>query len=127
MNRAVIGVGSNIEPEKHVAEARQHIERQQRLLDESSFEWTQPVGFRAQPVFLNGVLLIETLMDQEVLEAWLHDLEDTLGRVRTVNKYGPRTIDLDIIVWNGQVVDEDVKQRDFLKRQVLEVMPDLLL
>jgi 2-amino-4-hydroxy-6-hydroxymethyldihydropteridine diphosphokinase len=55
----------------------------------------------------------------------LKELESKLGRVNTDNRYGPRTIDLDILVWNGEVVDEEVYEREFLRKSIKELLPDL--
>ena len=124
MNRVVIGVGSNIEPQKHIAAARERIARDHRLLAESRFVETRPIGGPAQPNFSNGALLIETTMSREALKIWLETVEADLGRVRGANRYDPRTIDLDIVVWNGEIVDPDVYERRFLREAVLEVWPD---
>ncbi len=127
MNRAVISLGSNIDPEIHICKAKEQIGLQYRILAESTVVETEPVGFAEQPNFLNGTVLIETGVDFNELDKWLHRIEDQLGRVRGPNRYGPRTIDLDIVVWNGEIIDEDVQKRDFLKKGVLEVWPDLVL
>lgn len=125
MNRAVVGVGSNIDAERHIAEARDRIAERHRLVSVSAIVKTEPIGFADQDDFLNGAFLIDTEMDLETFTTWLHGVEDALGRVRTENRNGPRTIDLDVVVWNGRVTDPDVYERDFLKAQVLEVLPDL--
>ena len=127
MNRIVISLGSNIKPEKHIQKAKDIIGRQHHILAESAIVKTEPVGFTDQPHFLNGAVLIETKMDCRELNEWLHQVEDRLGRIRGDNKYGPRTIDLDIVVWNGQLIDEDVRKREFLRKSVLEVWPELIL
>lgn len=125
MNQVAIGVGSNIEPEKNVAEAIHLIGRTHRVVGKSQLVKTKPVGYSDQSDFLNGVIRIETDLDVEALTTWLRNLEDRLGRVRMENRYGPRTIDLDIVVWNGKIVDEDVYRRDFLRQGLREVWPDL--
>lgn len=125
MNRAVISVGSNIRPDENIPLARRRIAKGVKLLAESRFVETEPIGFADQPNFVNGAFLIETEMDLDELRKWLRRVEDELGRVRTANKYGPRTIDLDVVVWNGRIVDDDVYRRDFLRSTVLELLPDL--
>jgi 2-amino-4-hydroxy-6-hydroxymethyldihydropteridine diphosphokinase len=45
--------------------------------------------------------------------------------VKTDNKHGPREIDLDILVWNGEVVDEEVYEREFLRKSINELMPEM--
>ena len=86
---------------------------------------TEPIGFEDQPDFVNGVLLVDTDFGLEALEKWLHGLENALGRVRTQNRYRPRPIDLDVVVWNGKILDSDVFDREYLRRAVLQVLPDL--
>ena len=125
MNQAVVGVGSNIEPEKHIDEARLILKKEQTFLKESSFIKTKPIGYEEQPYFINGAFLIESPYTYEELKSYLKDIENRLGRVRTANKYGPRTIDLDIVVWNGIIVDDDYYRRNFLKKAVQEILPEL--
>ena len=122
MNQAVIGIGSNIDPVENTAEAITALAEGQRLLARSRFVWTKPIG-PPQPAYLNGAVLIETPLDRDALKAWLRGVEDRLGRVRSAERFGPRTIDLDVVVWNGQVVDEDVRTRAFLRQAVSEVWP----
>lgn len=122
-NRAVLGLGSNIDPEKNTQKAADIIRAEFRLVKISTFVRTEPVGFKEQAPFLNGALLIETELDAASLKARLKEIEIALGRVRTENKNGPRTIDLDILVWNGEVVDDDVYEREFLKSSIKELLP----
>jgi len=124
-NVAVIGLGSNIEPEKNIRYARTKLESRFKLKGASSFVKTEPVGFEDQPKFINGAVLIETDMDYDDLKNHLSGIERELGRVRTENKDGPRTIDLDILVWNGVVVDEEVYERPFLRNSVRELLPEI--
>jgi 2-amino-4-hydroxy-6-hydroxymethyldihydropteridine diphosphokinase len=125
MNRAVISVGSNIEPEKHVRWARQRIAEELKLVAESEFVETEPIGRPDQPNFLNGAFLVETSRSRDELEAWLKSLEQELGRVKQADKYGPRTIDLDLVVWNDAVVHPDVYEREFLRKAVRQLLPHL--
>jgi len=125
VNRAVIGLGSNINAEENIRRAKEAIAGEFMLIKSSSFVETEPVGFKEQDRFINGALLIETELNAARLESRLKVLETELGRVRTDNKYGPRSIDLDILVWNGEVVDEEVYEREFLRKSINELMPDL--
>ena len=125
MNRVVIGLGSNIDPDENIARARESIAAEFRLLDESRWVETEPVGFSEQAKFTNGALLIETRLERDELKAWLRELETQLGRLRGTNRDGPRPIDLDIVVWNSEIVDPDVHERAFLREAVLDVLPDL--
>lgn len=125
MNRAVIGVGSNIDPERNIARACKTLAQRHTVLAQSRIVETEPIGFLDQPKFLNTTLLLETDQRRDALRQDLRDVERRQGRVRTANKYGQRTIDLDIVVWNGQVVDNEVHERDFLRAGVREVWPEL--
>lgn len=124
MHRVVIGVGSNIEPKAHIAKAREIIRQTHRLVSESKFIKTKPIGFTDQPDFYNGVFLVDTEMSKKSFKKWLKGVEETLGRVRTENQYGPRNIDLDIVIWDGNIVDPDVYDRNFLQKAVMEVYPE---
>ncbi len=125
VNRAVIGLGSNIDPEENIRRAKNAIAGEFNLIKSSSFVETEPVGYKDQDRFLNGALLIETELNAQGLESWLKMLESELGRVKTDNKHGPRSIDLDILVWNGEVVDGEVYEREFLRRSIEELLPEL--
>jgi 2-amino-4-hydroxy-6-hydroxymethyldihydropteridine diphosphokinase len=125
MHRVVIGIGSNIKPMEHIAKAREMIRKQHHFISESRFIQTRPIGFTDQPDFYNGVFLVDTEMSKKRFKKWLKVVEKKLGRVRTENRYGPRTIDLDIAVWDDTIVDPDFYQRDFLQKAVMEVYPEL--
>jgi 2-amino-4-hydroxy-6-hydroxymethyldihydropteridine diphosphokinase len=125
MNTVIIGVGSNIEAKRHVEQAKDLLFKEQHFLKESTFIPTSPIGFTNQPDFLNGAFLIETEMDKEEFLVYLKNIENRLGRVRAGDKNGPRTIDLDIVVWNGEIVCNDYYERDFVKNAVAELMPYL--
>jgi 2-amino-4-hydroxy-6-hydroxymethyldihydropteridine diphosphokinase len=124
-NKVVIGVGSNIVPKNNIKQAENAIANQHNLIKASSFIETEPIGCKSQDNFLNGAFLIETEMDTPTLKSWLKSLEKKLGRVKIENKNGPRPIDLDIIVWNGEVVDSEVYEREFLINSINELLPEL--
>ena len=125
MNIAIVGLGSNIDPENNIAKARKILATEQVLLKESSFLRTSPIDRPEQNSFINGVCMVQTSLNQQQFEEWLKDIEKGLGRVRNQDKFAPRTIDLDIVVWNSRIVDRDLYTREFLKKAVLEVMPEL--
>ncbi len=127
MNQAVIGVGSNVEPELNVPRARERIAHRHVIIAESPLVETRPIGYLHQPDFTNGALLVETRVEHDRLKADLKAIEVMLGRRPGANRYGPRTIDLDIVVWNGAVIDRDLYTRDYLREAVLAVLPDLKL
>ncbi|MBD3392952.1 MAG: 2-amino-4-hydroxy-6-hydroxymethyldihydropteridine diphosphokinase [Chitinivibrionales bacterium] len=123
MNRAIIGIGSNIDPEKNIGSAREALRADPRvsIVSISQFVTTKPVGDPDQPDFLNGAAMVETGLSIHDLKALLRGMEDRLGRIRTDNRYAPRTIDLDIVVWNGTILDNDYYTRTFLRDAVSEL------
>lgn len=125
MNEVVISVGSNIDPELNVERAKETLSKSDLVIDESQFEFTKPLGFTEQPDFLNGAFLVHTHDSFKIFNQKLKQIEIAQGRIKTENKNGPRCIDLDIVVWNQTIIDLDFYQRDFIKKAVLEVIPDL--
>lgn len=122
MSSVVIGIGSNIDPEKNIVQALELLAKEHRLVSTAKRFVTAPIGFLDQPDFINTAALFETSLEKDAFTVTLKKIEDMLGRVRTSNKYGSRTIDLDIVVWNGQIVDDDYFSRDFLKNAVDELL-----
>ena len=106
MNRAYLSLGSNIEAEHNLVEAVLRLAERCRLVMASPVYETKPVGRTDQANFLNAAVLVET----ELEAAWLKRevlarIEDELGRVRSADKNAPRTIDLDISLWNEEILD----------------------
>ena len=124
MNTAVIGVGSNINPEKNIDLAKKKISLEVQLIKVSKLVFTKPIGYENQDDFLNGALLIETEQEKDSVDKILKNIEIELGREKSLNKNGPRTIDLDILLWNNEIIDSDVYSRNFLKESILELLPD---
>jgi len=120
-NLVVIGMGSNIEPYLNFAEAIQRLKQEIKIIKLSSLQITKPVGIIDQADFINGALLAKTVMNYPELKCFLKKIEDDMGRDRSAPKFGPRNIDLDIVIWNEKVVDDDYYSRDFLKDAVEEL------
>lgn len=125
MNTVIIGVGSNIDAEKNISVAKRILGKKLNVLGESKFIRTKPVGTREQQDFLNGSLLIKTRLGRKQLKTLLKGVETVLGRGAGEDRYGPRKMDLDILVWNGEIVDSDVYDRKFLYHSVIELCPEL--
>lgn len=121
-NTCIIGIGSNIEPEKNIREAMKIIGAEHELIMVSGLITTSPLGIKDQPDFLNGAAKIRTSVSEEEFVKYLKSVEERLGRDRSLPKFGPRTIDLDIVIWNGRIVDDDYYERDFLRDLVSEVL-----
>ena len=126
-HEVVIGLGSNIYPEANLEQAVLELKSRFKVSKRSQWTRTKPIGIQDQPDFYNGALLMETELEQQSLKMELKRIENILGRDRSLPKFGPRTIDLDILIWNKKVVDEDYYERDFLRKGVEEIIPDLKL
>ncbi|NOY85392.1 MAG: 2-amino-4-hydroxy-6-hydroxymethyldihydropteridine diphosphokinase [Nitrospirae bacterium] len=124
-NDVIVGLGSNIDPMTYIEKALTQIKTRFLSVNVSEFIFTEPIGFKHQAPFCNGAVRFTTDLSAEALKSWLLALEDALGRIRTENKNGPRTIDLDILVWNGKIVDPDVGERDFLQSALKALQPTL--
>jgi 2-amino-4-hydroxy-6-hydroxymethyldihydropteridine diphosphokinase len=107
--RAYVGLGANLGPrEATILRAVDLLAAQPgiEVLELSSLSETEPVGFTDQPTFVNGAVSLETsLSPRELLDALLR-VEHELGRVRSGERWGPRTIDLDLLLYGDEVVDE---------------------
>ena len=109
--RAIVALGSNIEPRQaYLARARDALAAMPgtRILSASSVIETEGVDVPSEFAdmnFLNQVLLLETSLEVHDFSRRMHQIEDALGRVRTVRN-GPRTIDIDLIDFGGIVLDE---------------------
>jgi 2-amino-4-hydroxy-6-hydroxymethyldihydropteridine diphosphokinase len=133
---AFIGLGSNLgDREENVRAA---LERLSELgpLRASTVRETDPVGLTEQPMFLNAVAEVRTELPARELLASLLAIERDLGRDRTVEqRWGPRTIDLDLLLYGGDVIDEPgltvphprLAERLFVLEPLHELAPDLVL
>lgn len=121
MNEAVIGIGSNIDAESNIPKMLELLTSRVKVIKVSSFIKTKPIGITEQPDFTNGAVKIRTELNKEELKNLLKSIEDEMGRDRSVPKFGPRCIDLDLVVWNNKIVDSDYYTRDFLRASVAEV------
>ncbi len=136
MPAAFVSVGSNIDPDANIRKALLMLAENVRLLAVSMFHRTQPVGSPGSPEFYNGVVKIDTdLTPRELKFDVLREIERSLGRERGADKYAPRTIDLDIAVYDNVVVrepdlmipDPDTRTRPFVAVPLLELAPDMVL
>ncbi len=121
MNEAIIGIGSNIEAEKNITKMLVLLKNQVEVLKISPMIKTKPIGIINQADYTNGAVKINTELDQKQLNSILKKIEDVMGRDRTAPKFGPRCIDLDIVVWNDKIIDDDYYTRDFLRKSVEEL------
>ncbi|MFC0525627.1 2-amino-4-hydroxy-6-hydroxymethyldihydropteridine diphosphokinase [Pontibacillus salicampi] len=109
MTTAYVALGSNIEPRmNYLQEAINQVDNHEKVhvLQSSPIYETAPVGYTEQDDFLNAVIKLETTLEPLDLLAHCQSIEQQLGRERSV-KWGPRTIDLDILLYNDERVATD--------------------
>ncbi|NWG18657.1 MAG: 2-amino-4-hydroxy-6-hydroxymethyldihydropteridine diphosphokinase [Chloroflexi bacterium] len=106
-----VSLGSNIAPERNLAEAVRLLRQKCDLLALSSVYRTAPQGYTDQPDFLNMAVKLHTALPPEAFKRDVLDwIEQHLGRVRDpLNKNAPRTIDLDISLWGDAVFSYGAK------------------
>lgn len=142
MNKLYISVASNISPEKNIQQAVARLRQFCKLISISRCFVTEaiagPEGDLSVdiPYYINCVVLIETSNDVATFKRnILVPIEDALGRLRTSNKYESRTIDLDILLCDDQIIDQgginipdpDLLKRWFLLQGILDIDPAAVL
>jgi 2-amino-4-hydroxy-6-hydroxymethyldihydropteridine diphosphokinase len=139
VTRAYIGLGANVgDREANLRRAVELLAAEPgvELVGVSSFRETDPVGYLDQPRFLNGACTVDTdLRPRELLERLL-GIERSLGRDRGEGpRWGPRPIDLDLLLYGAETVDEPgltvphprLTERSFALEPLLELAPGLRL
>jgi 2-amino-4-hydroxy-6-hydroxymethyldihydropteridine diphosphokinase len=128
--KAYIGLGANLGDREESIRAAAELIGASRI---STIRETEPWGYENQPRFLNAVAeLVTDLRPRELLEQLL-DVERELGRVRMGPRFGPRTIDLDLLVYGELELDEPgltvphprLHERLFVLVPLAELAPDL--
>ena len=135
--KAVLGLGSNLgDRQAQIALALDALAMHPHIdvLAVSALYQTPPWGKTDQPAFFNAAALVETdLAPRTLLEAVL-GIERSLGRLRT-ELWGPRTIDLDILLYGDQTIDEPgltiphprIQERAFVIRPLADILPDAMI
>ena len=133
MYRAYVLLGSNIDKERNLPAALRLLRQRCRVVAVSSVYETLPVGRTDQPTFFNAAALIETPLSPAALK-WqvLRPIETQLGRVRTEDPNAPRTIDLDIVLFDDAVFELDgspipdpaILQHPHVALPLAEIAPD---
>ena len=133
--KAVISLGANIgNPEEQMQLAIAMLREATDVIALSSIYTTEPVGGPLQPNYLNAICITESELPAADLLALLHGIEKTLGRER-VERWGPRTIDLDLIQYGTilssaqelELPHPRAHERKFVLEPWLEVEPDAIL
>ena len=135
MTRAYVGLGANLGPREvtllraaDLLAAADGVE----VVAVSQLRETDPVGFVEQPPFLNGAIALDTSLSPRAVLELLLEIEEELGRVRG-ERWGPRTVDLDLLVYGDERVDEDglhvphprLHERRFALEPLAELDPEL--
>jgi 2-amino-4-hydroxy-6-hydroxymethyldihydropteridine diphosphokinase len=140
MRTAYIAMGGNLTswagpPEATLAAAAERLESLGRVTSRSSLYSTEPVGFAAQPRFINAVVELETELDPQTLLKRLLDLEQEFGRDRAASfANGPRTLDLDILLFDDLRISEPgleiphprLAERAFVLIPLCEIAPGVV-
>lgn len=137
MTLAYIAIGSNLaSPLEQVNAAVQALGDipQSRVVALSSFYRTPPLGPQDQPDYLNAAIALKTALSAESLLDNTQRIELQQGRVRKEERWGPRTLDLDIMLFGDAVINTerltvphyDMKRRGFMLWPLFEISPDLI-
>jgi 2-amino-4-hydroxy-6-hydroxymethyldihydropteridine diphosphokinase len=123
-HEAFIGIGSNIDPERNLPRALQLLSECVDLKEVSTAWKTPPVGTNG-PYFLNAAVWVASdLPSDDLKEHILCQIEAGLGRVRTSDKNAPRPIDLDIIIYDGILLDQNLWNYAHLAVPMSELIPN---
>ena len=134
--RAYVGVGSNLDPERNIPAALTRLAQLVKVTGVSTFYRTAALGPPGQPDFLNGVVSVETVLSaRELKRSVLVKVEKELHRERAADRYAPRVIDLDLVLYGDLVCDEEglvlpdshILERPFLAFPLLELEPELVI
>lgn len=125
MNKAFLILGSNIYPEDNIPKALRYLKESFTLKRISSTWKTKAIGASA-PDFLNTAAEIETNLDAHSLkEKCLCHIEEVMGRVRLPDKNAPRTIDIDIVVFNYEVLEPEIFTLEHLALPLSDLLPSI--
>ena len=130
MARAYLSLGSNVEPERHLAQAFGELRERFGDVVASRVLRTPAVGFDG-PDFLNAAAIVDTDLGIVALDAWLHALEDAHGRRRDVPRFSDRPLDIDIVFYDDLVyrgpgnlqVPRPELQHAFVLQPLAEIAP----
>lgn len=133
MARACLSLGSNLEPEAHLRAAISELQARFDEVRVSRVYRTRAVGFDGGD-FLNAAAVIETDLEPEALDTWLHALEDAHGRDRSGPRFGDRTLDIDLVLYDERIVDgpghlrvpREELRHAFVLRPLAEIAPDMV-
>jgi 2-amino-4-hydroxy-6-hydroxymethyldihydropteridine diphosphokinase len=103
VHTALLSLGSNLDPQRHLHAAAQALREHFGAVVFSDVLRSPAVGFDG-PDFLNAAALVRTELDVHALDDWLHALEAAQGRVRSAQRFASRTLDIDIVFYDDLVL-----------------------
>lgn len=138
MVTAYIGLGSNLEnPEQQIKNAVKAIKAIENAVmsNISDLYYSRPMGPQDQPDYMNSVAQLDTSLSAIDLLDALQKIENQAGRVRKDNRWGPRILDLDILLYGNKVINSErlivphygLKEREFVLIPLNEIAPKLYL
>jgi len=137
VTRAYVGLGANLgDRERTLREAVSALSAEDgiEVVAVSALRETEPVGVGEQPLYLNGAAELETALAARKLLGRLLAVEQRFGRVRVPGEHGPRTLDLDLLLYGDDVIEEDgltvphprLHERRFVLEPLAELAPGLV-
>lgn len=137
MHRTYIGLGSNLhEPLQQLQKALHSLQNVVglKILQQSHFYQTPPLGALLQPDYINAVIELETTLSPHALLNVLQIIENAQGRVRNAMRWSARTLDLDILLYDQLILEDAIltiphsglEERDFVLYPLYELNPDLI-
>ncbi len=138
MTIVYIGLGSNLsEPKKQICLAVKAINAiaKSKIIKVSSLYFSRPMGPKDQPDYMNAVLKLDTELSALALLDALQAIENQAGRVRKDNRWGARILDLDIILFGQEIINNErliiphygMKEREFVLIPLSQIAPDIIL
>ena len=133
MSRAYLSLGSNLQPVHHLSRAVEELRARFGAMELSPVYRTRAVGFDGND-FLNAAAVIQTDLDPVALHDWLHALEDAHQRDRSGPRYGDRTLDIDIVLFDNLVfigpanlrIPRPDLEHAFVLRPLADIAPELV-
>ena len=135
MNKAYLSLGSNIFPDNNLPTAVIMLENYGSIMIASSVWETTALGNIEQPNYLNAAVILETsLTAKSLYDNGIKHIEKSLGREKTSSPFAPRTIDIDIMLFNNEIItlghrripDNEILERAFVAVCLAEISPDYI-